>query len=208
VQNPERADGRGAGPAGKPAAFLRRLEVWIEALLFSSRWLLAPFFFGLALSILILLIKFVQELAHITVVAFSATGTQLVADVLGLVDLTLTASLLIIVVFSGYENFVSRIDHTRHRDWPEWMGSIDFTGLKLKLLSSIVAISAVQVLRLFLALATTSDRDLQWSLAIHLVFVVSSVLLALSDRITGNSHVPAAPVPTDTTAAGPDTPTS
>ena len=208
MQNPERADGRGAGLAGKPAAFLRRLEVWIEALLFSSRWLLAPFFLGLALSILILLIKFVQELAHITVVAFSATGTQLVADVLGLVDLTLTASLLIIVVFSGYENFVSRIDHTRHRDWPEWMGSIDFTGLKLKLLSSIVAISAVQVLRLFLALATTSDRDLQWSLAIHLVFVVSSVLLALSDRITGNSHVPAAPVPTDTTAAGPDTPTS
>lgn len=171
----------------------RRGELHFEAVLFASRWLLAPFFFGLALAILALLVKFVQELAHIAVGAIGATGTQLVADILGLVDLTLTASLLIIVVFSGYENFVSRIDHSRHRDWPEWMGSIDFTGLKLKLLSSIVAISAVQLLRLFLAIATTSDRDLIWSLSIHLVFVVSSLLLALSDRIAGSHATPHTP---------------
>lgn len=164
----------------------------IESFLFSSRWLLAPFFVGLALSIFILLVKFVQEVVHIFSILLSATGTQLVAEVLGLVDLTLTASLLIIVVFSGYENFVSRIDHTQHRDWPEWMGSIDFAGLKLKLMSSIVAISAVQVLRLFLALQTTGDRELYWSIAIHMVFVVSGVLLALTDRIAG-SHGPATP---------------
>ena len=171
-------------------------------MLFSSRWLLAPFFFGLAISILLLLVKFLQELAHIAGGMFSASGTQLVADVLGLVDLTLTASLLIIVVFSGYENFVSRIDHTHHRDWPEWMGSIDFTGLKLKLLSSIVAISAVQILRLFLALGTTSDRDLRWSIIIHVVFVVSSVLLALSDRITGGLNAAPATATQNTDGAG------
>jgi uncharacterized protein (TIGR00645 family) len=165
--------------------------------LFSSRWLLAPFFLGLALSILILLYKFVKEMVHIAVIAPSASGTQLVAEVLSLVDLTLTASLMVIVVFSGYENFVSRIDHSGHRDWPEWMGSIDFTGLKLKLLSSIVAISAVQLLKQFMAVNTMSDRDLVWSTIIHVVFVVSSVLLALSDRIAnhGASHKSAAPTP-------------
>jgi uncharacterized protein (TIGR00645 family) len=176
----------------------RKLEYALEQALFSSRWLLAPFFVGLALSIFILLFKFAKEMFHVAAIAATATGTQLVAEVLSLVDLTLTASLLIIVVFSGYENFVSRIDHTRHRDWPEWMGSIDFTGLKLKLLSSIVAISAVQLLKQFMAVHTISDRDLLWSTGIHLVFVVSSVLLALSDRIAnpaGAHKAPSEPAP-------------
>ena len=166
---------------------MRKFEHGLEAVLFASRWLLAPFFVGIALSLLVLLVKFFQELLHLASETFTASGSQLVADVLGLVDLTLTASLLVIVVFSGYENFVSRIDHTRHRDWPEWMGSIDFTGLKLKLLSSIVAISAVQVLKLFMAIGETSDRDLMWSIAIHMVFVMSGLLLALSDRISSGS---------------------
>jgi uncharacterized protein (TIGR00645 family) len=173
----------------------RKIEHGLEQVLFSSRWLLAPFFVGLALSIFILLYKFAKEMVHVAVIAPSASGTQLVAEVLSLVDLTLTATLMVIVVFSGYENFVSRIDHTGHRDWPEWMGSIDFTGLKLKLLSSIVAISAVQLLKQFMALDKISDRELWWSTGIHLVFVVSSVLLALSDKIAnhGGSHKPAAP---------------
>jgi uncharacterized protein (TIGR00645 family) len=97
-------------------------------------------------------------------------------------------SLLIIVIFSGYENFVSKIDHTGHKDWPEWMGTIDFSALKLKLLSSIVAISAVHLLKSFMALKTITpemERSLFWLVVIHLVFVVSSVLLALSDRISG-----------------------
>jgi uncharacterized protein (TIGR00645 family) len=169
--------------AAKAFGAARKIEHSLEQVLFSSRWLLAPFFAGLALAIIVLLFKFLAELLHVAAVATTATGTQLVAEVLSLVDLTLTASLLIIVVFSGYENFVSRIDHTGHRDWPEWMGSIDFTGLKLKLLSSIVAISAVQLLKQFMAVHTISDRDLLWSTIIHVVFVVSSVLLALSDRI-------------------------
>ena len=161
----------------------RKIENGLERILFMSRWLLAPFFFGLALGILVLLVKFAKELVHVVGMTFTATGSQLVAEVLSLVDLTLTASLLIIVVFSGYENFVSRIDHSHHRDWPEWMGSIDFTGLKLKLLSSIVAISAVQLLKQFLAVGSFSDRELWWSVGIHVVFVVSSIFLALSDYI-------------------------
>ena len=164
------------------------LESLIERVLTASRWVLAPFFLGLALGLLILLIKFMQELYHLAIVALTVTEAEAILGVLSLVDLALTGALVLIVIFSGYENFVSRIDHTRARDWPSWMGSIDFTALKIKLLGSIVAISAIQLLKQFMAVKNTSDRDLWWSAGIHLVFVVSSVLLALSDRLSAG-HV-------------------
>lgn len=166
------------------------VENALEKLIFASRWILAPFYLGLAISLVVLLIKFIAELLHIALHAFSSTESEVILGVLALVDMTLTGSLLIIVIFSGYENFVSKIDHSEHRDWPEWMGTIDFSGLKLKLLSSIVAISAIQLLKQFMSLNTVSDRDIFWLVLIHVVFVVSGVLLALSDRIAG--HGPAA----------------
>jgi uncharacterized protein (TIGR00645 family) len=165
-----------------------KLEGLLEAVLFASRWLLAPFYLGLAISIVIVLIKFLEELFHIAQRAFRLTEADVIVGVLSLVDLALTGSLLLIVIFSGYENFVSKIDHSGHRDWPEWMGAIDFTTLKLKLLGSIVAISAIQLLKQFMEIKTASDRDLWWYVIIHLVFVGSSVLLALSDRISGDKH--------------------
>jgi uncharacterized protein (TIGR00645 family) len=164
----------------------RGLEGLIERLLTASRWLLAPFFLGLALGIVILLIKFVQEFYHMAQHAVGSTGEEAILGMLSLVDLALTGALVTIVIFSGYENFVSRIDHTDERDWPSWMGSIDFTALKIKLLGSIVAISAIQLLKQFMAVRTVSDRDLWWYAGIHIVFVVSSVLLALSDRLSGD----------------------
>ncbi|HVY43851.1 MAG TPA: TIGR00645 family protein [Hyphomicrobiaceae bacterium] len=166
----------------------RFIELAVERFLFASRWILAPFYLGLAFAIVILLIKFIEEFLHVAVTAFVARETDIILGVLSLVDLTLTGSLLVIVIFSGYENFVSKIDHSHHRDWPEWMGTIDFTALKLKLLSSIVAISAIQLLKQFMGVANASDRDLMWYVIIHLVFVGSSVLLALSDRISANNH--------------------
>src|SRR5215475_5401017 len=162
-----------------------RTETLLEKALFASRWLLAPFYMGLALSIGILLIKFVQELFQLAVKTFAASEADIILGVLTLVDLSLTGSLLLIVIFSGYENFVSKIDHSGHRDWPEWMGAIDFTALKIKLLGSIVAISAIQLLKQFMEVRTVSDRDLWWYVIIHVVFVGSSVLLALSDRLSG-----------------------
>jgi uncharacterized protein (TIGR00645 family) len=162
------------------------LERLIERLLTASRWLLAPFFLGLALGIVILLIKFVQEFYHMALHAVASTGEQAILGMLSLVDLALTGALVTIVIFSGYENFVSRIDHTEDRDWPSWMGSIDFTALKIKLLGSIVAISAIQLLKQFMAVKSASDRDLWWYAGIHVVFVASSVLLALSDRLSGD----------------------
>lgn len=160
----------------------------LEKVLFASRWLLAPFYLGLAISLFVLLIKFAFELSHIALHAFDSTESEVILGILALVDLALTGSLVVIVIFSGYENFVSKIDHSGHKDWPEWMGTIDFTGLKLKLLSSIVAISAIQLLKQFMSVQNVSDRDLFWLVVIHVVFVVSSVLLALSDRITASSH--------------------
>ena len=127
------------------------IESVLEKTLFASRWLLAPFYLGLAVGIGILLIKFVQELFHLAQKAFVASESDAILGVLTLVDLALTGSLLLIVIFSGYENFVSKIDHSGHRDWPEWMGAIDFTALKIKLLGSIVAISAIQLLKQFMA---------------------------------------------------------
>ncbi len=99
-----------------------KLEALLEGVLFASRWLLAPFYLGLVIGIGIVLIKFVQELYHIAEKAFTATEADVIVGVLSLVDLALTGSLLLIVIFSGYENFVSKIDHSGHRDWPEWMG--------------------------------------------------------------------------------------
>jgi uncharacterized protein (TIGR00645 family) len=197
-----------------PERWRQMLEKALEATLFASRWLLAPFYLGIALGVVILLIKFMQELLHLALISFSGTEADIILGVLSLVDLALTGSLLLIVIFSGYENFVSKIDHSSHRDWPEWMGTIDFTALKLKLLSSIVAISAIHLLKQFMSIrigqqgmTPANDRELFWYVAIHVVFVISSVLLALSDRISeGTAHAAAARATAREAASGSSTP--
>lgn len=165
-----------------------KIENLMEKMIFASRWLLAPIYLGLAISLFVLLIKFVAELGHLALHAFTSTESEVILGVLALVDIALTGSLLVIVIFSGYENFVSKIDHTNHRDWPEWMGTIDFSALKLKLLSSIVAISAIQLLKQFMSIRNIDKVELMWLVIIHIVFVVSSVLLALSDRLAMGGH--------------------
>ena len=164
------------------------IERILERILFNSRWLLAPFYLMLVAALCGLLLKAGQETFHFVTHALSATESEVILGVLALIDLTLTGSLVVIVIFSGYENFVSQIDPGTSEDWPEWMGKIDFTGLKLKLLSSIVAISAIQVLKAFMNLKNISDRELAWLVGIHLLFVVSGLIMALTDRVSGDSH--------------------
>ncbi len=113
--------------------------------------------------------------------------SEVILGVLALVDLTLMGSLIIIVIFSGYENFVSKVDETKYKNWPEWMSKIDFTGLKLKLLSSIVAISGIQLLKAFMNVGKVSDRELMWLVGIHIVFVVTGVLLRADDKLSGQA---------------------
>lgn len=165
------------------------LERWIEKVIFASRWLLAPLYLALAIGLFGVLIKVGQALYHFLPHILEAEESRVILDMLSLIDLALTGSLIVIVIFSGYENFVSRIDPGGHQDWPEWMTKISFNGLKLKLMSSIVAISAVQLLRAFLDIKNQTEHTLAWSVGIHLTFVVSAILLALMDRVSSDdSH--------------------
>jgi len=172
------------------------LERALEGGLFASRWLMAPIYVGLIAALGALIVVFFQELAHELPHLWSATdpmsaeGAILLA--LALIDLSLAANLVLIVMFSGYENFVSKIDAGNLEDRPEWMGTVDFSGLKLKLIASIVAISGIALLRAFLELgevetfdATARDK-LMWQVIVHLTFVVSGVLLAFMDWLTGH----------------------
>jgi uncharacterized protein (TIGR00645 family) len=159
------------------------VERVIERVLVTSRWLLAPFYVGLVVVLLIILFKFGQELLHFVLTITALSEEDTVTGALGLIDLSLLGSLILIVIFSGYENFVSKIDATGHDSWPEWMTKVDFTGLKLKLLGSIVLISGIQLLKAFMSVEKIGDRELFWLLTVHIVFVGSAVLLALSDWI-------------------------
>ncbi|MFC0240586.1 TIGR00645 family protein [Rhodopseudomonas telluris] len=173
-------------PTPSPSS-AKRVERGFETLLFNSRWLMAPFYFGLVISLVVLLYKFVMLLYEFIVHATLAKESDIILGVLSLIDVSLTGNLVLIVVFSGYENFVSRIDPGNHPDWPEWMTQVDFAGLKQKLLASIVAISAIQVLKAFMNLDSGYDTTkLAWLVGIHLVFVVSTLIMALSDRWGGH----------------------
>ncbi len=163
------------------------IEKTLEKFLFASRWLLAPFYVALVLALALLMVKTLQEVWHFILHIPEAKDAEVILAALSLIDLTFTGSLIVIVIFSGYENFVSKIDEADHKDWPEWMGKIDFSGLKLKLLSSIVAISAIQLLKAFMNVANTTDRELTWLVVIHVVFVGSGVVLALTDKISGEA---------------------
>jgi uncharacterized protein (TIGR00645 family) len=149
---------------------------------------MAPFYVGLIASLFILLFVFVREFISFLVHVTTATEADVILGVLALIDLSLTANLVLIVVFSGYENFVSKIDPEGHPDWPEWMSKIDFSGLKQKLLASIVAISAIQVLKAFMNLEKSiNEKTLPWLVVIHLVFVISGLMLAWTDHISDSS---------------------
>jgi uncharacterized protein (TIGR00645 family) len=174
------------------ATFQYRAERIVEGILFFSRWLLAPFYLGMVVALGMLLVVFARELvtevAHIR--TLNAEGGILLS--LSLIDLSLTGNLLLIVMFAGYENFVSKIHLAEHEDRPSWMGTVDFSGLKIKLIASIVAISAIALLRVFLPLGdpgtALDSRRIGWMIAIHLTFVISGVLLAVMDWITSKTE--------------------
>ena len=159
------------------------LERQLEKTIFASRWLMAPFYLGLSVCLGILTIKFLQELIHIIPNTLAMTENQMILAILSLIDLSLAGNLLLMVIFAGYENFVSKIDTGGHEDRPDWMGKVDFSGLKLKLIASIVAISGIHLLKAFMNVDGIPPHNLGWMVGIHMTFVVSGVLLALMDRI-------------------------
>jgi uncharacterized protein (TIGR00645 family) len=171
----------------RPNPVLKPVERGIENILFNSRWLMAPFYIGLVISLAVLLLKFCMMLWEFVVHAPGSKETDIILGVLSLIDVSLVGNLIVIVVFSGYENFVSKIDPGGHPDWPDWMTKVDFAGLKQKLLASIVAISAIQVLKAFMNIDAAFDATrMVWLVGVHLAFVISALLLALSDRWGGD----------------------
>ncbi len=163
---------------------MKSFEHRLERFMFASRWLLAPFYVGLVGAIAILLFKFIKELVMLLPQVATLDGGQIMVSVLTLVDVALVANLLLIIVFAGYENFVSKINTQDSEDRPEWMGHVTFSDLKIKLIGSIVAISGIELLKAFVNVDSYSDKQLAWKVGLHLTFVFSGVLFALMDRLT------------------------
>ena len=167
------------------------IERLLEQGLFAARWLVAPFYVGLVIGLGVLLVVFLRELIHAIPTLMSMTTEGGILLALSLIDLSLSANLLIMVIFSGYENFVSKIDTAGHEDRPSWMGAVDFSGLKIKLIASIVAISAIALLKAFLQLAEghqeLDEARMMWLVIVHLTFVVSGVLMAAMDWLASKT---------------------
>ena len=163
---------------------MKTVEHLLESFLFKSRWLLVPFYLGLVFSIVLLLIKFTGEFIHMLTTVMTVEASVLVIEILHLIDLSLIASLLIIIVLSGYESFVSKIESAEGTDKPSWMGKLGFSELKIKVIGSIVAISAIDLLTVFLNMEEHNETELFWKVVIHLTFVVSGLLFALMDHVS------------------------
>lgn len=167
---------------------MKAIERQLEAAIFSSRWLLAPFYIGLVLSMMVLLVTFLREFVHLMPQLFHAKPGEVIANVLSLIDIVMVANLILLVVFAGYENFVSKIDTSNHEDRPDWMGLVSFSDLKIKLIGTIVAISGIDLLKTFLDVSAQKPEEIQWRITLHLTFVLSGVLFAWMDRLAGHAN--------------------
>jgi len=163
------------------------LENLVERFLFAGRWLLVPLYVGLTLVLLAFTAKFFQELIHLVPALPAMAESDLILTALALADLVLVANLLVMVILSGYENFVSRIDAAKGSEL-SWLGKVDAGTLKVKVAASIVAISSIHLLKAFVKAETVSNDKLMWLVIIHLTFVVSALLLAWVDKIAFAMH--------------------
>lgn len=183
----------------------QKIEYLFEKLLFASRWLLAPIFIGLSLALIALAFKFFQEVYHVFHILVEMEESDLVLRVLAMIDIALVATLIVMVMFSGYENFVSTID-AKGSDTLNWLGKLDAGTLKLKVAASIVAISSIHLLRIFMQVDSPKLVDgvpvivngmpvdkytnfqIMWYVILHMTFVMSAVLLGVLDRISFAKH--------------------
>ena len=164
---------------------MRRIERGFQAAIFFSRWLLAPFLIGLVLCIFLLIYQFFGDFYELAIRLPTATWHDLIVGVLNMIDIVLTANLVLIVIFSGYENFINKIEPTEHPNWPDGVTSIDFSALKQRLLGSIAVIAAVDALAWYLDIEKEADAaKLEWVVAFPVMFVAAMLMLAIADRLT------------------------
>lgn len=167
---------------------MRKYETFLENLMYSTRWILAPICFGLSIALFGLAIKFYQELFHILPAIFTMPEADLILKLLSLIDMVLVAGLLIMVMFASYENFVSQMNIHSHREKLEWLGKMDSSSLKTKVSVSIVAISSIHLLRMFMDAQQINNEKLMWYVILHLTFVVSAVVVTYMDKLGKKSQ--------------------
>lgn len=160
------------------------LEKLIERAIYSARWILAPIYLGLSLALLALGIKFFQEIFHVLPVILQVAEADLILVVLSLIDIALVGGLIVMVMLSSYESFVSRLDATDNTEKLGWLGKMDYTSLKNKVASSIVAISSIHLLKIFMDTQNVANDKLLWYVLIHITFVVSAFGMGVLDKIT------------------------
>ncbi|SQC14872.1 membrane protein [Klebsiella pneumoniae] len=169
------------------------MERFLENAMYASRWLLAPVYFGLSLGLIALTIKFFQEIFHILPHIFSVSESDMILTLLSLVDMTLVGGLLVMVMFSGYENFVSQLDINEGKEKLSWLGKMDATSLKNKVAASIVAISSIHLLRVFMDAKNVPDNKLMWYVIIHLTSCFRAFVMGYLDRLTKVNTDPFSP---------------
>jgi uncharacterized protein (TIGR00645 family) len=180
-----------ASDPNQPPAKKRRFEDRFEAVLFGSRWLAAPIYLGLIFALIMLLAVFTRRMLLIAPTMLNMELDEAVLATLTFIDIALVANLILIVILAGYENFVSKIDTENHEDRPEWMGTIDFSGLKLKLFASIVAITGIELLKAFMAVGrhgSVPENSIRWLVIIHITFLATAVLSAVTDWFTAKAR--------------------
>jgi len=164
------------------------MERFIENAMYASRWLLAPIYFGLSLALLALALKFFQEVFHILPSVFALAEADLILVLLSLIDMALVGGLLVMVMISGYENFVSQLDIDEGKEKLNWLGKMDSGSLKMKVAASIVAISSIHLLKVFMDAKNIPDSKLMWYVIIHLTFVLSAFAMGYLDKLTKHDH--------------------
>jgi uncharacterized protein (TIGR00645 family) len=165
---------------------MKRLELFIEGIILASRWLLVVFYIGLGIALAIYAVNFGAKLWDFVSHVFALDESDAILKMLGLIDAALIASLVVMVIISGYENFVSRFDN---EDEVHWLGEIDVGSLKIKVASTIVAISSIHLLQVFLNVEQYTGEKLMWYTIIHLAFVASALFLSFIDRISALTKV-------------------
>jgi uncharacterized protein (TIGR00645 family) len=164
------------------------IESFVERLIYSARWILAPIYLGLSLALLALGIKFFQEIFHVLPAILAIKEADLVLVVLSLIDLALVGGLLVMVMMSSYESFVSRLNLGADTEKLGWLGKMDYTSLKNKVASSIVAISSIHLLKVFMNTPNIEESHLKWYVIIHITFVLSAFGMGVLDKITRHEH--------------------
>jgi len=164
------------------------MERLIETTMYAARWLLAPIYLGLSLALLALALKFFQEIFHVLPHVFELAEAELILMLLSMIDMALVGGLLVMVMISGYENFVSQLDIAEGKEKLDWLGKMDSGSLKLKVAASIVAISSIHLLRMFMDAQKIANDKLLWYVVIHMTFVVSAFAMAYVDKLTKHDH--------------------